>query len=308
MPDQDCPSFVDQVKADLNLVETNPIGKRLIEKIGKLSHKICIKYATNGRFCDPLIELAATTPGKGCSSIIWYSLSEHGTSISYQCEPIQTPRFVDLAHELIHGYLNGRGKTAKSNHCDIIAWSNDREYQVIMGLPSKKLKNRTIPKITENNFRIAQGLQQKFSHHCIEFLKDNPFIYSHVSMLGKVCLEKGFSDIELTSIKNLTDEDIKPIGGAVIFSRVYLSKGESASPIMEYIPLSELPEDMPAMTNFNLDECPYNENLKKLFPHLLKVDAVGIYKINKTEANWFIQYQEAKRFTGKSENEKRVKD
>lgn len=288
--DLDCPSFIDSVELDLDLIEKNPIGKRLIEKIGELSHKINIIHFSEGNYSGPINILNARTPGKGSSSIIWYSISKQTHHyLSFQCESIEeTPRFVNLVHELIHGYHNGRGKKPNSIHCDQIAWSNDSEYKVIMGFPSKKIE-RAIPKITENAFRLAQGLQPRFSHHYFEYLNNNPVIYSHVKLLAKACYQNEFPlQINQMAIKNLIDEDLKPIGGAIIFWRVYFQNHKNSSHMMQYIPNSRL-ENFPTMTNFDPKLLSSYIDITNIYPSVVKVDSVGFYKISEADANWFLQ-------------------
>ena len=76
-------------------------------------------------------------------------------------DAIDFPKHVILFHELTHAYHNLSGKRATSLLTDPLVWESDEEYKTIVGFPSKN-KNRTTPKITENAFRKAEGLPERF--------------------------------------------------------------------------------------------------------------------------------------------------
>lgn len=53
------------------------------------------------------------------------------------------------------------GKNAKTCRTDPILWESDEEYKTIIGFPSKK-SFRNKPKITENSFRMADNIPERF--------------------------------------------------------------------------------------------------------------------------------------------------
>jgi len=285
--DEDTTSFFERVKNDLDIIEANPIGKRLIEKIEKSAHVIIIKSAEYC-FCNPVDPMDTCCLGKGTASVIGYSLLDYATPISYQCKPIETPPFVHLVHELMHGLHNSRGKTATTNHCDRLVWTDDEEYHVIEGFPSKK-GGRTKPKISENAFRVAQGLQRRFSHRSFEFLQKYSFIFSRVKLLAALYL-KNRPQFEPGPIINITDKDIQPLGGTIIYWRVLFKNDSVLSPVFGYLPRFYLSENFPFMdNNYNIKLLPKEFEFRNLFPELadkvLEIDPfVGIYKTSQTDA------------------------
>jgi len=80
--------------------------------------------------------------------------------LSTKGEPLSLPKHVILFHELTHAYHYLSGKRACSQFCDPLAWESDEEYKTIIGFPSKK--NKTTAKVTENAFRKAEGLPERF--------------------------------------------------------------------------------------------------------------------------------------------------
>ncbi len=285
-PDPHNPAFVDEIEADLGLIEQNPVGKRLIEKIAQCRNIIGVKYNPDGMHCNPVDLEGSFLPGKGSSTIVWFCPSRNiKPKISFQCEPLESPRFVDFFHELIHAYHCIRGKTPKSNQCDQIVWSNDREYKVIMGFPSNK-PGRKIPKITENAFRIEQRLAPRFSHHGFDDMPENSFVFARIKLVAKACYNNRFSLLEDREIKNLTIGDLQPIGGSIFYSRVFLSKGSAPTSHIIYFPPSQTEESAPSMTNIDDPEkSAHASELKKDHPNLLGIDTIGFYLISQEEAD-----------------------
>lgn len=137
---------------------SNPIGNRLLEKIRLCASQIYISYGNK----DETIWIC-TQESIDSKLILPVTISismEDQTCFSTTGESIPLPKHVILFHELTHAYHNLSGKRATNHSCDPIAWKSDEEYKTIVGFPSKK--GKTTAKITENAFRKAEGLPERF--------------------------------------------------------------------------------------------------------------------------------------------------
>lgn len=146
------------VKVLFEKVESNPVGKRLLGKIRLCSSEIHIFYGNEDKTMwihnQESRDLNVVPP-------VFISLSMKDVEcFSTKGESISLPKHVILFHELTHAYHNLSGKRANSQICDPIVWESDEEYKTVIGFPSKKKK--MTPKITENAFRIAEGLPERF--------------------------------------------------------------------------------------------------------------------------------------------------
>lgn len=140
------------VKILIEQIETNPIGRRLLEKIRLSSSEVFIGYGKRDK-CAMFSEKD--------SNYVIISLSKKDfTCFSARGESIPFPKHVKLFHELTHAHHYFSGKRAMGHLSDPLVWENDEEYKTIMGFPSKK--GKTTPKITENAFRRAEGLPERF--------------------------------------------------------------------------------------------------------------------------------------------------
>ncbi len=149
-------AFNRDIRIIIERIETNPIGKRLLEKIRLCTSQIYIIYGKNDE------NLWISLNSQLISPIIISSSMKEWTCFSTKGESIPFPRHVILFHELTHAYHTLSGKRATSHLSDPIVWETEEEYKTIVGFPSKKNKERTKAKITENAFRKAEGLPERF--------------------------------------------------------------------------------------------------------------------------------------------------
>lgn len=151
-------AFNRDVKVLFEKIEANPIGRRLLEKIQLYSSEIHIFYGNT----DETISMHnQETRDLNIIPPVFIRLSmKDRECFSTKGEPISFPKHVILFHELTHAYHALSGKRANSQICDPIVWESDEEYKTIVGFPSKKKKITS--KITENAFRIAEGLPERF--------------------------------------------------------------------------------------------------------------------------------------------------
>jgi len=199
IPEMNQPEFESSVKYALCALEKIPIGKRLIEKVGNSKHEVFIQFTKDFFSCVMQNESLACTLGKGCNSIIEFSISNRKNS-EYPTTTLKKatrPSYIDFAHELIHAYHNTQGKNARlGTKCDKFVWSNDEEYHTIMGFISKKT-GRKSPKITENAILSALGLPERFGHASFENLKIKKLNYERTKLLSEIynqfCKKNGYS-------------------------------------------------------------------------------------------------------------------
>lgn len=144
--------FVNNIKIALNHLSTAEVGNRLLRKIADGHHTIYIKHNSNDNSARGTED--GCIRGRGCNTFIEISCSDLHT---------ESPFFIRLAHELIHGYHNSYGKCLNSSILEKNVWENDEEYNTIVGLTSNKI-NRKRPKITENAIRLEHHLSERTSY------------------------------------------------------------------------------------------------------------------------------------------------
>jgi len=285
--DDPSPDLENQVQTALSTLEKNPIGKRLIEKIGNSFHNIYIKqgekfscYGKNGD-CQIL--------GKGCSSEITFPREDSNYKKYYttQLSLASKPIFVDLAHELIHAYHNSSGKNAKNFfRCETLVWIKDEEYHTIMGFPSKKM-DRTTPKITENAILSSLGLPERLGYINPSFI--TPVFYQRMKLVTKLynqfCVKmryEGQAKNPPPPIINCNYKDLLPSNRVML---VYSLNNEN-------IVVLNYPEDDFSLQNFmkqefNGDQCPIPWQLKNTLPLYAneQLISVGLYRLSLLEAH-----------------------
>lgn len=151
--------FLDKITSAIEILKSQNVGKRLINKIINGKHRVIIKYDRNVNNCEAHDSKEATKRGVGCSSTIRLNF-EKPSLCGFKGEEIESPFFVKLAHELIHALHNSHGKNNGYSTCGV--WSNQEELKTIY--PEVDLK-RTKPKISENAIRAEHGLPLRFSHY-----------------------------------------------------------------------------------------------------------------------------------------------
>jgi hypothetical protein len=147
------------IKSQLEKIEKNPIGKRLLDKIQGCSAPIFVVWDND----DSTISISSQeykVASKMPPVIVKCSMKDT-RCYSIQGEAIPFPIHVVLFHELTHAHHTLSGKRATSQLTDPLVWESDEEYKTIIGFPSKK-GSRNKPKITENAFRQAENLPERF--------------------------------------------------------------------------------------------------------------------------------------------------
>jgi Effector protein len=155
-----CPDFENVVRKNLQSINSTETGKRLIEKIDQSKHQVKISYFVKTSCLQLGSKTDPSKRGKGCDSWILFTGSAKD-KIDIHLKRLETPSFIDLAHELIHACHNSYGKNAKEEEYPSIDkgfWTNPEEYKTIFGFENTK--------ITENRIRKEHGLQERFSHYC----------------------------------------------------------------------------------------------------------------------------------------------
>jgi hypothetical protein len=169
--------FSDQIRKVIDRIEANPIGCRLLKKISSYTLPIHIVYHIR----DETLSKGLATP------IIVHCSLENLSCFSVQCQPIPLPNYIVLFHELTHAYHVLSGKRSITTRSDLLIWGSDEEYHTIVGFPSKN-STRTTPKITENAFRRAEGLPERFGHirpNQLKTLFDHSLL-TRLKLLGEI--------------------------------------------------------------------------------------------------------------------------
>lgn len=148
--------FNKDIKVLFEQIESNPIGRRLLEKISRYSSEIHVLY---GKECQSISNHERDSSKVSSPIVVRISMSDL-VCFSITGESIPLPVHVILFHELTHAYHHVSGKFATSQLCDPLVWESDEEYKTIIGFPHKKEKST--PKITENAFRKEEGLPDRF--------------------------------------------------------------------------------------------------------------------------------------------------
>lgn len=150
-PSENGESLYYELLPSFQLIQKNPIGQRLLEKIEDLIGTIYLTKSNENQaiyFKNKKIVVITLT---------------FKNSLFYTIDGVirPTPFYVIFFHELIHAYHFLSGKNAKTCSTDPILWESDEEYKTIIGFPSKK-SFRNKPKITENSFRKADNIPERF--------------------------------------------------------------------------------------------------------------------------------------------------
>lgn len=149
--------FFETIQQLFSRIEKNPVGKRLFAKMNRFSVPILLRSGVT----DQAKVVVSNRQGEKTLVKVVITLSQRIlTCFSFKGDEISLPPHVVLFHELIHAYHAMRGKVAVGLHVDPLVWESDEEFKTVVGFPRKKEK--PWPKITENTFRLAEGLPERY--------------------------------------------------------------------------------------------------------------------------------------------------
>ncbi len=154
------PDFLLKLRIAIWVIDSREVGHRLLSKIGMLTHPIIITYGKKSS-CTPFNVRNSTQNGVGSASLI--RLQEEPLPVmNIKNMYIRTPFFIQLAHELIHGYHNAKGQNQRlKTVADPDVWTNEEEQRTIAGMHYQITR---APKISENAIRSEHGLPQRHGH------------------------------------------------------------------------------------------------------------------------------------------------
>ncbi|MEC9464432.1 MAG: M91 family zinc metallopeptidase [Myxococcota bacterium] len=177
---KECPGFKGAIEKDLRYLARTPLGRQLLQEITNRDQKVVIRPTTSdkGGLVKPDSESkarkAGQTPGAGSGSTVLIPVDlrddtfvvyrkpppvfERGKmvipEIPSENEEIPQPRFMTLAHELVHVHRGQRGLIEPKGSHRRDGYLNQEEFQTING----------DYKFTENKIRRSFGLQARFGH------------------------------------------------------------------------------------------------------------------------------------------------
>ncbi len=167
--------FSTKVRELIDKIESNPVGAQLIRKLKESKDRVFINYSDKD-----MTRLIPVREPSGSSKIdLNFSLSNL-RAISIQGEEISNPAYVRLVHDLIMATHFSSYGFAYSQNCDPLAWYSDEEYDAVIGLPSNK------EAITENAFRKAEGLPERFGYLSPSQEKPLPLLRKRIKSLAKI--------------------------------------------------------------------------------------------------------------------------
>lgn len=174
-------SLHESINPFLAKIQQNPVGQRLLEKIASTTSTILVAPghpSTHIAFEQKEASATTTMP----AHIILCSL-EPGTCFAENGNIVPQEVHTKLFHLLVHVYHKIFGKCVTSSTCDPILWgTTDEAYKVIEGFPSKK--GKTTPKLTENAFRLAEGLPKRVGFR--ENVKNDPLLPVYLARIHKM--------------------------------------------------------------------------------------------------------------------------
>lgn len=150
------PKFITKMQCALYILSRKETGHRLIGKIEKGGHNVVITESPSENECVFANRANAENREIGSPSTI------HVTGNSTPGHPY----YIVLGHELIHAMHASYGKvfSCSSNEVDRCVWSNNEEYNTIVGFPSKNPKQAK-PKITDNALRREHHVRERSTHN-----------------------------------------------------------------------------------------------------------------------------------------------
>ncbi len=175
---KDVPGFRSHVENDLRMLARTSIGRALINEISQHKHKVIIRPTTGGAMVKPDDEGAARKSpdgfGKGSGATVLLPIGQTDTSVVVYRKPmpifergkmtlpstpsdtdeIAQPRFMTLAHELVHVHRGQRGAIEPKGLSRSDGYTNEEEYQAITGSDG----------FTENKVREAYGYPKRYGH------------------------------------------------------------------------------------------------------------------------------------------------
>lgn len=164
--------FVKKLQTAINKIALKTVGRRLLDKIESKPYTVWIRHHTEN-------DSYACFPDEDGPSVVRLTGLVEDPSCSKEGNPIKTPFFITLAHELIHAYHNSCGKDAgnkKVSDNEIInfIWSNLEEFNTIMG--STLNPQRKNIKVSENAIRAEHNIPIRYSHGSHKVLEKIGFL------------------------------------------------------------------------------------------------------------------------------------
>ncbi len=177
---KECPGFKQAIEKDLRHLARTPMGREMLNDITSHENKVVIRPTTSGKggLVKPDSESKArrsgSGPGVGSGSTVFSpnDLTD-GTFVVYrkpapifrlgkmtipkvptENEEIAQPRFMTLAHELVHVHRGQRGLIEPKGSLRDDGYQNQEEFQTINGEYE----------FTENKIRRSFGLESRFGH------------------------------------------------------------------------------------------------------------------------------------------------
>lgn len=156
--------FKDCLIFALEIIQSKPVGHRLVEKLNNIFCNIVFMYSKEDE--------------------MRYFSEHHKVVISYQAavdfscgidgkKLVDWP-FISLAHELIHAYHFLYGKEKTLLPCsNTLVWTDQEEYATKMG--SLDNPKRIRPKISENAIRQEHNLSLTFGHGDEGYMNDEKY-------------------------------------------------------------------------------------------------------------------------------------
>ena len=297
VPDNSPFIFRKLVSSSLDRVEETQVGKRLLRKIeASAKHVVIIQNPQDIRGTPDFHKLLARMSE---DSFMHLNLADapNFTFIRYSglptrvistdFLPIDMPPFLNLAHELIHASHCVDGARAPDlGRANKLVWSNDEEYNTIMGFPSES------PSITENAFRAELGLPERFSHHSFELLRKHcvgSLIYQRVKLAAEVyrrtCLELGYKGQNQNPppIINCSSKDL----GFSARCMIHCTLPDGRDRYLTSLSHQDLSEEF-VQRIVSVDRCPgVLKSLKDSFPadDFSKIEKLTFHRVSDLEAD-----------------------
>lgn len=147
------PKFITKIQCALYILSSKETGRLLIDKIEKGRHTVFINDSSTENSCHYDNREDAEKREIGCSSTI-YVTGNSWPGYSF---------FTVLGHELIHAMHASYGTVLPSslNKSDKCIWSDDEEYNTIVGFPSKT--HEITP--TDNRIRREHNVKERSTHN-----------------------------------------------------------------------------------------------------------------------------------------------
>lgn len=263
----DTPHFEDKLESDFSIIRANSEGCKLLNDIAQLEKEIFIYYS---------FEFGVIIKGDVC--FVGYNPYSVTDGVGYDLKSLRIQPDVALFHELLHAYhiLQGTELSTDSRQQDIIIWSNDIEWQVIEGIQAEVGDQY----VTENSYRRAGFLPERFGHTFYESLVSIPWKLQH----AKLVLDKVYHNAP-PSLENpksqLTVLDRELIDKAVLYG--YGVYGEQKVSTTFTLPIDPLSQELLDRIIFFKNYSPKGRKgslVLNEYPDL-KIKSIGIYLLEK---------------------------